>query len=144
MIKLPLSTKELEPWVPHRAPMIWIDEVLSFDDENSLCRTAIDTRKPVYSKVGLRPSIWIECIAQGFGFALIAREMGKPHEKIKRAFMAGISHAKFFPLKREPKVVLVSSKKVRALGPLTLLDGDVRTEDGELIASAQLKVFGEK
>ena len=148
-LEFPLSTSKLKEWVPHRPPMVWVDEVLSVESTSAKCRVLMEETRPFYeSPSKIRPSVLVEWMAQAFAYSAICRQLmnvGTP-TPIRRAFLVGIAGAKFdmTAWDAKGKSVFVSVETVRELAPLVLFRGTVTNEDGRTLSTASLKVYVER
>ena len=152
MTGLPMHVRELEEWIPHRPPMVWIDEVVTASAAEGVCRVVLRS-DALYMRANgvVRPSSMIEWIAQAYAFVRAAQS--KLHLisvdlKPKRAFLVAVTNARFEYLTKPEqltgvKVLHVRVRNERDFGPLSLVDGCVLTEAGEVLATAKIKVFAE-
>ena len=103
MSGFPLHVRELEEWIPHRQPMVWIDEVLSADGVQGECLVRLRADALYMGPGGvIRPSSMIEWIAQGYAFVRAAQtklHLISADIKPKRAFLVAITNARFEYLK---------------------------------------------
>ncbi len=144
MLKFPLSARELEPWMPHRPPMLWVDEVVELQPKKSICRTLISPSRPFFDSHGFRPSVSMELIAQSYGLAGIAERLIKGKGKLEavhQAFLAAITQAEILGSPEVEEWVTIETSTTREFGPLILFQGQVIGKNGNLIATAQLKAF---
>ncbi len=126
--------------VPHAAPMILIDRLLSFDDESALLETTVRAEHPFATQDGVPAHLGIEYMAQACG-ALTgcwAKQSGKP---VQIGFLLGTRHFRaavpVLPLGLLLTVavkVMVRDAQMGVFG-CRLLDGDV------MVAEAQLNVY---
>lgn len=148
----PIDVRELEEWIPHRPPMLWISEVSWADATSGECVARIEPEGHALGKDGImRSSSMIEWIAQSYAFVRAAQALtgaGPAHAKPKRVFLVAINDARFEYLDRPGLLDGENSFRVRVktdreLGPLSLVEGKVLSRSGELLASAKLKLFAE-
>lgn len=152
MSVFPLHVRELESWIPHRLPMVWIDEVVSADGAGGECRVVLRADGHCMGPGGVvRPSSLIEWIAQGYAFVRAAQsklQLINADMKPKRAFLVAITNARFEYLKTPgvlegAKTLRVRVRNERDFGPLSLVEGSVLAETGEILATAKIKVYAE-
>lgn len=130
--------------------MVWIDEVVDYGAREGACVVRIKKDALYMDPEGLRASSCIEFIAQAYGYMSIAYRIyeSEPNAKpLKRAFLASIKDAKTCAPDRLREVregdeLQVKISGIRALGPITLFNGQV-VRGEELLCSAQMKVFSE-
>jgi hypothetical protein len=157
----------LQAALPHRPPMVWLDEVLSAGASGGTCGV---TLRPggLYTVAGAPDRCLtfapVEWMAQAYGYAracyemiqeeMIQDEMARTQRTsasseapgsfgLRRAFLVGVSELEL--PRRVPAAgrLLVEARLTREMAPLALVDGSLRTEDGELLAAAKLKLYFE-
>lgn len=141
------STLELLDFLPHRPPMVWIDEVGEAFEAGGECFVTLKADGLYFSGERLRRTSLIEFIAQGFGYLSAARVLraGAEPPKASKAFLVSVSKCQISPTEAlkagdRLRVVLADSK---SLGPITLFYGSVVGPTGEEFCRAHLKVFAE-
>lgn len=150
-MKSPVSVKDIWESIPHRPPMVWVDEVHSYSDTGGETSVKIKT-EGLYmsSKGGLRQSSCLEFIAQSYGFISICHMQfsGTPRAGApKRAFLASFNEAKFASeeVMRSVKPgdeIRIEVLGARAMGPIILFQGKVR-RGSDLLCETRMKVFSE-
>lgn len=142
----PIETSLLSEFLPHRPPFVWVDKVLALTETTGLCSVSLDKEKNYCHSTEVRPSSYIEWMAQAYAFCGILRTLRAGHSPhLQKAFLAAFTHFQIFSpllLQQQPEIHLFVEKK-RELGPISLIDGKVQTPAGEAIASASLKLFAE-
>lgn len=146
----PVATAKLADWLPHRAPMLWVDEVCSASEIGGEARVRI-RKDALYMNAGeLRASTVIEFIAQTFGFVSACQRIDHPHlvhSKIEKAFLVGVRSADVSKVAdrkiwSENDSLLVRVRNFKTIGSMQILDGEVIFEaTGEVLASANLKLY---
>jgi predicted hotdog family 3-hydroxylacyl-ACP dehydratase len=146
-----IPTSELEGYLPHRPPMVWVDEVLSYGNEGKgpfgVCRVSLGEDRPFHGADGkVRVSAAVEWIAQSYGYvkASIRRAEGGGTEGFGRAFLVGITDCDvdLSSLGNE-KFVHVHVKELRDMHPAYVVEGKITSEDGiRQYGQARIKVFG--
>jgi len=145
-----MKSSEFLSFVPHRPPMIWIDEVVSASSERGECRVFL---KPdaLYREDGhVLPTSCVEWVAQTFAFVrsaylIEAGQQGKdqkPHE----ALLVGIRNAKFMFEIGDPEVdnaeeVLIIVDHFREFGPIIMVQGEVRLASGRVLMQGSLRLY---
>ena len=141
---------KIQPFSPHRPPMVWIDEVIEYGAREGSCLVKIKKDALYMDPEGLRASSCIEFIAQAYGYMSIAYRIyeTEPNAKpLKRAFLASIKEAKTCTPDLLRKIsdgdeLQVKISGIRSMGPITSFNGQV-VRGEELLCTAQMKVFSE-
>jgi predicted hotdog family 3-hydroxylacyl-ACP dehydratase len=140
---------EILPFVPHRPPMVWVDEIVKFDESSGECRVTIKKDAHFLGPDGLRPSSCLEFIAQAYGYCSMAYTRMKEPESgpLKRAFLASFKDATFttpdlMGRVKEGDQLQIKFFGVRQIGPITMFNGQA-LHDGEILCETQMKVFCE-
>lgn len=140
----PVATEALAHRVPHRPPMVWIDEVLRADAQGGECRLVFRSAAPYAGSAGLRRSSLVELMAQAYAFSRAAvAERDEPPRRAFLAAMTGIEFAREPLTLTEGDTLTVAVRCLRELGSLSLIEGDVRNAEGRSLAKGQLKVYAE-
>ncbi|OUR99684.1 hypothetical protein A9Q84_01275 [Halobacteriovorax marinus] len=139
-----IAVKELEGFLPHRSPMVWIDYVIPSIGDSGECVVVLDESKMYFTKGELRQSSYIELMAQSFGFINAHREqLAGRTEMLDQAFLVGFD--KVFYEDAMPKVgdkLIVSVTLNRQVGPVSYINGVITNEDKSVkYCSATLKLF---
>ncbi|RYZ63429.1 MAG: hypothetical protein EOP05_23605, partial [Proteobacteria bacterium] len=93
-----IKTSELQDSLPHRAPMVWVDEVGETSELGGESFVTLKGEGLYFSEAGLRPSSLIEFLAQGFGFQAAAHIMRSglpPAAQKQKAFLVSVTQANF-------------------------------------------------
>jgi predicted hotdog family 3-hydroxylacyl-ACP dehydratase len=146
-----IDIEEVLQYAPHRRPMVWVDEILSYAETTGECLVNVKEDAHYMGHEGLRASCCLEFIAQGYGYVSIAyrlRGNGADKRPLKRAFLAAFKSVEFCPPKRMAKVkagdnLIVKIENVRAVGPITSFDGKVY-HGKDVLCAASMKVYSEK
>jgi predicted hotdog family 3-hydroxylacyl-ACP dehydratase len=137
--------------MPHRPPMVWVDEVISSSRSEKglagVCVVRLGQDRPYHREGGkIRSTSVLEWIAQSYGYV-------KAHEAknssayipMTRAFLAGISQCEvsIHGIENEEEL-LVEVADVRDLAPAYLIRGRVLGRNSKHVyGSAQLKLFAD-
>ncbi len=147
-MKFPVSVSEFQSVVPHRPPMVWVDEVTSASTEHGECRVFLKETALYYFSPGeLLVTAGIEWIAQTYAYSRAAyfASKGKCHSDLKEAFLVAVRDAEFANQEEWSSVggreIHIRVDGFRNLGPLTLINGQVREDSGVLLMKAHLRVF---
>lgn len=146
MIKFPVRVQDIMDFVPHRPPMVWIDAVTEVDTTGGIC--LVEVKEAPYLNNGrIRPSSFIEFIGQSYGYVSACQNKVFPDHQRKKpevAYLCGIKDFEISDVKigigEKLRVVV---KKTHELGPITLVEGKVFTEAGQVIASGQIKLYAQ-
>jgi len=138
-----ISTVELQPYVPHRPPMIWVDEITDVNDAGGIGHTLIKAKELYLTDNIVRPSAYIEFIAQTYAFvqSIRARNAGI-RELHQRALLVAIKDFSIQPHTPISVGTMVRTEvtKGREMGPITIIHGKVFSGD-DLLALGEVKVF---
>jgi predicted hotdog family 3-hydroxylacyl-ACP dehydratase len=147
--KFPVSVSTFAEYVPHRPPMVWIDEVLSATKTEGVSRIYLD-HKALYWKNGdYLSTACIEWVAQSFAYvrSAYAVTIGCEQEwKATNAFLVGIRNAKFFfeshdEELNQAKHLDVFVEKFRQMGPIIKFDGGVRLPSSRVLMKGSLSIY---
>jgi len=146
----PIPVKDIEKYLPHRPPMVWIDEVISFSEKAGECKVVLRADGLYMDQHGLRPTSCLEFIAQAYGFISVCHHIYilDPNSKpLSKAFLASMKDAHLPPPEvlqqlRPGDELSIMISGVRQMGPIVIFNG--RITRGELLVSeSQMKVFKE-
>ncbi|MGZ3723857.1 MAG: hypothetical protein ACXVA9_13030 [Bdellovibrionales bacterium] len=145
-----IPVKEIEKYLPHRPPMVWIDEVVSFSEKAGECRVRLQADGHYMEGARLRSTSCLEFIAQAYGFISVCHHIHilDPNSKpLSKAFLASMKGAQL-PSEETLSQVQVGDQLsitvsgVRQMGPIVMFNGRI-TKGDLLICEAQMKVFKE-
>ena len=145
---LPVDVRTLAKWIPHRDPMIWIDQITDFNAEGGEAVVTLKEDALYMTDGQLRPTATIEFVAQTYGFVAACQNLSRPageRSSIQKAFLVGIRNADLdkVGVLRAGTVVKIRVGNVKFVGPVQILDGHVSLENGETIAAINLKLYSE-
>ena len=129
----PIAVKDLMRYLPHRPPMVWVDQVIDFSLNHGEVVVEVKGDALYMSPEGLRASSLLEFIAQAYGFVWICyvKHVLDPSSKgMQQAMVAGFKQARFAPptvLRRvaDGDILVVKLTDMRRKGPITFLHGQV-------------------
>jgi predicted hotdog family 3-hydroxylacyl-ACP dehydratase len=152
-IRFPVSTLQLQEYLPHRPPMVWVDEVIHCGvGPNGLlsgtCKVKLSGDRHFFSANGtIRASALIEWIAQSYGFAKACQQYALSDQAVglRKAYLVGITECEVnISGIEEEDAVLVQIEESHALVPAYIVDGKVTSADGQKIfGTARIKTFAE-
>ncbi len=146
-MKLPMKITEMQWALPHRPPMIWLDEVLSVGADGGICAVDLSEDRLFAGADGhCLDFASVEWMAEAYGYARACHAVlaGRETGGLKRAFLVGVGQLEL--IKRLPAKgrVLVESRTSREMAPLVIVKGQVRDEAGTVYAEGQLKLYFEE
>lgn len=141
---------DIQHYIPHRPPMVWIDEVRAYRADGGECAITLKEGGLYWSAGGLRAPSCLEFIAQAYGFCWIAyvtRIQNPGAVPMARAFLAAFKDASFAEPARMAQVkvgdqLVIRISNRRPMGPIAAFRGEV-LHQGDVIASAQMRTFSE-
>jgi len=144
--QFPIDVSAFEGFLPHRPPMLWIDQVISLNEKGGSCLVIFDKKKHYFDKSKIRQSSTIEWMAQAYGFVSIAKTLILEEEiKLNQVFMAGFSKVEFLDeIPIDAKKVKINVLLKIKMGPMSVVQAEVvSTEESHNIiyVKADLKLF---
>jgi predicted hotdog family 3-hydroxylacyl-ACP dehydratase len=147
----PVLTSQLTAFLPHRAPMIWVDSVLGWSigpqGVSGTCSVTLRSDQLYYDQNGeLLPSAAIEWIAQSWGYVKACQAMDSGALKdIGRAFLVGVNECSVnFKGVAKNTELRVFVEEFRSLPPACIVQGRVTNIDATIIyGTAKIKVFAD-
>jgi hypothetical protein len=147
--QLPIRVRDLEAWLPHRPPMVWVDDVVGVTAHDGECRVKINKDALYMGPDGIRQSSMIEWIAQSFGYIRAAQHvLGLIPMKAQpaRVFLVAVKEAHYHvalnALELEEGLELVIQVgNVKEIAPIILFDGKVSTRGGLVLFEAKIRIY---
>jgi hypothetical protein len=148
-LKYPIKTSEFAVWVPHRPPMVWIDEVLNASKERGEC-VLYPKKDALYRENGhIVPIACIEWVAQAFAYVRTCYLIDGGYDakpKSHEALLVGVKNAKFMFDEGDPEVDQAGELRVvvdqfREFGPIIMVRGEVRLPSGRTLMKGNLRVY---
>ena len=142
-----IDTKKLGHLMPHRDPMIWVDNVLSFSEHTGEFSVTLKSDRPYFQNKDLIQSFYLEFLAQGYGFvkaAYVDSQIENLNIKMDKALIPMIDKYDVMPEAmniKEQDIVFGEVKTIRDLFPLFLVEANAFDENKRLLANARFKVF---
>jgi hypothetical protein len=153
-LNFPVPTSQLQDWLPHRGPAVWVDEVLSVTAEGGDCRILLkNSANYADGNGGIRESSFIEWMAQGFGYVCACQAMAgivSAQEKPKKAFLVQVSDFESNTDPESNRIVgggwegdwmIARVRRTHQVGPIALVEGEIISSKNVTVARAKLKVF---
>jgi predicted hotdog family 3-hydroxylacyl-ACP dehydratase len=146
-MNFPVAVEQLENWLPHRAPAVWIDEVSWVKADEGECRVRLKADANYMDPTGNpRDSSFVEWMAQAYGYVgacQIITGLVSAERPPSRTFLAHVRDFERSTASVQPEDVLqIHVRKTHQLGPLLLIEGKV-TQGDRALAQAKLKLFAE-
>ena len=139
MADLPVSVDRLADFLPHRPPMVWVEEVIEVDHTGGSCGLTVRPGAAYLTDGKIRRSAYIEWMAQAFAFVEAYRN---PDSRLETAFLVGIRDFEVQDAGSRPGAKLrIRVETVKALEGMVLFRGRVCGVDGRVLASATLKIY---
>ena len=146
----PIPVNEISNYLPHRPPMVWIDEVLHYAEKEGECRVILKEGEHYLGAQGLRPSSCLEFIAQAYGFISACYHIYvlDPNARpLNKAFFASIKNGNLprpqdVANLRAGNELRIRIQGVRQLGQIVTLTGQV-IHESTVLAEAQIRIFRE-
>jgi len=150
-LRYPLSTTELFAWVPHRPPMVWVDEVLTVNEVGGEAQTLLKEDGLYFDETGLRPTAFIEMIAQTYAFVTICQNhqiLTSQEPPKARVFLAALRDVQFAQAEVYKNItvgqtLLIKVGPAKIVGPIRIIEGWVYDSGAHLLCQANLKVYSE-
>jgi predicted hotdog family 3-hydroxylacyl-ACP dehydratase len=130
--------------LPHSAPMILLDELVGYDDENVSCRVTITPDLPFFdnAKQGVPSYVGCEYMAQtiaAYGGAHALDDAGE----VKIGFLLGSRkyHAEVGVFKLAQTLLIEAQKLIQDESGLCVFDCVIKDEENAVLAKAKINVF---
>lgn len=134
-----METQAFRELIPHRAPMVLIDEVTHWGPERIVARRTVRQGDPFVTQDGLDDAALLECIAQTIaaGDACYARAKGGA---VQRGYLTGLTGVTIHGRAGVGDVIEVTALCLRRMDGMGLFD--VRAMAGQrLLADGRFKLF---
>jgi predicted hotdog family 3-hydroxylacyl-ACP dehydratase len=150
-LKLPVDVSDLEQFLPHRRPMVWVDQILQIDSKGGEALIHLDPKAHYMDREEVRPSSVVEWIAQTYGYVRACQNLmsgdGPSTVKISHAYLASFKNLlfleKFDSRIQAQKSLAVYVQTLRDLTPLKTVYGEVKTLAGKKIATGEITVYSD-
>ena len=139
-----MDRSEIEALIPHRAPFLWIDEILELEPGvRCVARKVVDPAELFFAGHfpgrAVVPGVFlIEAVAQTAGVmlasAVAARSDSTP-------LLAAVNRFKFLKPVGPGAALRVETRKLTEVGPMAYVEGTVSVLD-EVVAKGELSVVG--
>ena len=130
--------------LPHSAPMILLDELVGYDDENVSCRVTITPTIPFFdnAKQGVPSYVGCEYMAQtiaAYGGAHALDDAGE----VRIGFLLGSRkyHAEVGVFKLAQTLLIEAQKLIQDESGLCVFDCVIKDEENAVLAQAKINVF---
>lgn len=134
-----MDTQEFRQLIPHRPPMVLIDEVLVWGPERIVARRTVREGEPFVGANGLDDSALLECIAQTIaaGDACFAKFKGGV---VRRGYLTGLTGVKVHSQAAIGEVIDVTATCLKRMEGMGLFDVEAKA-GGRLLASGRYKLY---
>lgn len=147
----PIAVSELQEYLPHREPMVWINQINHADSDGGECLVLLNPQAHYMDGEKVRRTSVIEWIAQAYGFVSACHKIENEGENYKgansKAYLVSIKNIlfsdNFDQLLNKENSLLVYVKTLGNLNHLKSIYGKIRTLSGKQIAAGEIKVFSE-
>jgi predicted hotdog family 3-hydroxylacyl-ACP dehydratase len=131
----------LSELLPHRAPMLLLSRLDAFSEEGARATAELRMGNPYLRPDGLlERTAYAELMAQCFAAGAGALAQGAEKPPAAWGYLAALRDIAMHGDARLGETLAVSVSIVAALGPVTVLEGEVRSADA-LLATGQFKIF---
>jgi predicted hotdog family 3-hydroxylacyl-ACP dehydratase len=131
----------LENLLPHRAPMLWIEELTTCTEREAIARANFKEGDFAVSNGGVLESALVECMAQTVAAAQgeRARRSGNAGASVG-GMLAAITDFRVQAQAPIGKPLQIEVRELKRFGPMLLVSGEIKS-DGRIIASGQLSLY---
>jgi predicted hotdog family 3-hydroxylacyl-ACP dehydratase len=131
----------LENLLPHRAPMLWIEELTRCTDTEATAIAKFKDDDFAVANGAVLETALVECIAQTVAAAQgeRARRCGKTGATVG-GMLAAVTGFRIEARAPIGKPLQIEVRELKRFGPMLLVSGEVKCE-GQLIASGQLSLY---
>ena len=150
-LKLPIDVRDLEAFLPHRGPMVWVHQIRHLDSEGGEGLIHLDPQAHYMDHEKVRGSSAIEWIAQTYGYVRACQSLlsgeGPSTARISHAYLVSFKDLlfleKFESWIQAQKSLAVYVRTLRDLNPLKTIYGEVKTLAGKKIATGEITVYSD-
>jgi predicted hotdog family 3-hydroxylacyl-ACP dehydratase len=130
---------EFRTLIPHRPPMVLIDEVLQWGPERIVASRTVRAGDPFVTEDGLDDAALLECIAQTIaaGDACFARFKGG---KVRRGYLTGLTGVKIFSRAAVGETIVVQADCLKRMEGMGLFNVSAAV-GARLLASGRYKLY---
>jgi 3-hydroxyacyl-[acyl-carrier-protein] dehydratase len=143
---LPIPVCDLQEFLPHRQPMIWVDQVIEVGEARGACLTFLRRDQNYFSSQGFRRSAYFEMMAQSYGYVRACQavfQIAGQRSVPKVAFLAQIRKGRILAdLPPQADNLTITVELTKELGPLALVQAKVYWQE-LVLARAELKLYAE-
>lgn len=142
--KVPINTKKIRQLLPHRSPMVWVDNILLMNGDGSgTTETIIKEDSLALHNDVLIETAFIEIIGQSFGY-LKALDLLKKGYRLKVVYLASIDDYKLESKRKIRFGDKITSfvKLLNIVGSIAIIEGEV-FHGKEKLCYARVKCYAE-
>lgn len=125
--------------IPHRPPMVLIDEVVEYGPRLIRARRAVRAGDPFVGPDGLEGSALLECVAQTIaaGDALFAHSKGG---RVVRGYLTGLTGVRVMDVAAVGETLEIKADCLKRMDGMGLFDVEARVCD-RLVVKGRFKLF---
>ncbi len=139
---LPLLPLPAKRFLPHRPPMLFLNEILERNSNSAVASASIGKGNICFSEKGaVLPEYCIEILAQTVA-AANGYDAADHHQTPKRGYIVGLEQCSFHHIPSKESVLLTKIAETMTFGAMKVIQGEV-IADTAVIATAELKVWEE-
>lgn len=132
---------EISTLIPHRPPMLLVDEVVRIEEKKGVVRAVIKDGHLFLRDDGtLLPEVYCELIAQGFGACEAVRRLQQGQSIDGGGYLASIRDFQLFHPARVGEELLICSEKIDACFGTHIVRGEVFC-NGKRLAQATVYIY---
>lgn len=131
----------IEPLIPHRAPMRWVEELLDCTDTTATATTRFSAEHFAVANGIVIETALVECMAQTVAAALghRMRASGKPGAA-NNGMLAAVSNFTIHSPPPLDQILTIEVREVKRLGPMLMITGKISCGP-QLIATGDLSLY---
>jgi predicted hotdog family 3-hydroxylacyl-ACP dehydratase len=131
----------IEQFIPHRAPMRWVDALVDCTDTTATATTQFTVEHFAVADGQLIEAALIECVAQTVAAALGQRMQARGNSAAgNHGMLAAVSNFRIHARPPLNQTVTIETREVKRLGPMLMVTGKISC-GGELIATGDLSLY---
>ncbi len=140
-MKFPLRTEDLEDFLPHRKPMVWVDRIIHVSEQRGSTEVTVK-HKLMQDRGRVHVGALVEFLAQSYGF-IMAVQAVQQQRRLKVAQLAAIDRFDLLSqiLPCEGETLSAELNAIRELHPLYLVKGQVFAPQHRTLCTIQFKGY---
>ncbi len=131
----------IEQLIPHRAPLRWVDELLSCTETTATATTRFAATHFAVTDGKVTESALVECMAQTVAAALGQRMRANGQtDTANHGMLAAVSNFKLHASPPLEQTLLIETRDVKRLGPMLMVTSRISVGT-QLIATGELSLY---